>query len=484
MSHFRISRGLIVSVVLLGGLAAASWYYFSQRTEKAPEIDTIQVSKGDVTQVVTASGTIDPVTSVEVSSQISGLIREVLVDYNSLVKQGDVLARIDPATYDQRLKQAKADFASSQASNTLARLNTERTRELYAKNLVTQQDRDSAEAQLAQADAALLTRQAAVDDALVNLSRCTLYAPINGIVMQRAADVGKTVAASLNAPTLFIIANELAKMQITAAVAEADIGNIEAGQSVSFTVDAFPTRNFKGKVIQVRNYPKTASNVVTYETIIEVNNDGLKLKPGMTANVSIVVAERRDTLKIANSAIRVRVPPELLVQKAEPAKTGTAKATAPMTDEERRRIRMEVMREAGFTPGAGRPTPEIIAKAQELAKARGIELDFSRGPGGGGGRGGERAAASQVPTGTTTRTLYRLTSSDPLKPVIEAVTVKLGISDGMFTEVIEGLAENDALVTSVNQAGTRSTQTGGTSNPMMPFGGGRGGMGGGGGGRR
>jgi HlyD family secretion protein len=460
--------GLVISIVVIGAAAAGGWYYWSQKGEKAPEILTTAVSTGDVIQVVTASGDIQPMTSVEVSSQISGLIREVLVDFNSPVKAGDVLARIDPATYDQRLKQAQADYASTAASTKLAKLNTDRTRELAKQSLVTQQEVDQAEAQLAQANAQLLTRQASVEDAKVNLSRCTIYAPINGLVMQRAADVGKTVAASLNAPTLFIIANDLARMQISAAVAEADVGNIEVGQPVTFGVDAYPLRQFKGVVKQIRNYPKTAQNVVTYETMIEVSNDDLKLKPGMTANVSIIVAQRRGTLKITNNALRVRPPEELLVQKKGEAKEG-AKKDAPkaVSEEDRRRISREIMREVGYSREMGPMPAEMQAKATLLAKEKGIEIDFSRMGGGRGAQGGGPGASAPVGA-PITRTIYRLISTNPAKPELEAVQVKLGISDGMATEIIEGVNEGDLIVTSVVMPNAKGAASG-AANPANPF---------------
>jgi len=469
MSKTRFPKGIVIGSLLVIGLGAGAWSLFGGKDEKGPEVSMAVLARGELTSVVTASGDLQPVTTIDVSSQVSGLITEVLVDFNSAVKEGDVLARLDPATYEQRLKQAEADQASAKASNQLTRLNTERTRELFKRSLVTQQELDQAEAQLAQSNASLLTRNAAVEDAKVNLSRCTIYAPIDGIVMQRATEPGKTVAASLNAPTLFIIANELAKMQIVAAVAEADIGNVQEGQSVSFTVDAFPQRQFHGKVTQIRNYPKTNSNVVTYETLINVSNDDLKLKPGMTANVSIIVAQRKQALKVPNAALRVRPPDSLMAPKpTEPAiaKAGdTPKAAPKFTEEEERRIRREIMREAGFSRDSGPPTPEMIQRIQQLARERGIEIDmarFSGRMGGGSGRvspqGGDNAISA-------TRTVFRLVSKDPAKPLFEPVTVKLGISDSISTEIIEGLSEGDQVLTAV-LSGISMPSAGGAPNPF------------------
>ncbi|MBI5382803.1 MAG: efflux RND transporter periplasmic adaptor subunit [Opitutae bacterium] len=482
MAKSSSSGGLIITLVILAIAAGGGWYFWNRSAEKPPEVSTTTIAKGDIVQVVTATGDLQPVTSVDVSSQISGQIKEVLVDFNTPVKAGQVLAKLDPATYDQRLKQAQADLASTQANTNLVRLNTERTRELRQKNLVSQQELDQAEAQLAQANAQLQTRQASVDNANVDLSRCTLYAPIDGIVMDRLCDVGKTVAASLNAPTLFTIVNNLSKMQINAAVAEADIGSVEVGQQVNFTVDAFPNRQFRGKITLIRNAPKTSQSVVTYQTIIEVSNDDLRLKPGMTANVSIVIAQRSGVLKIANSALRVRIPEEvlqkrLLETKPAPAAPGApAEAPAPkaMSEEELRNARRAIMRDAGMSPGSP-PTPEIIQKAQQLAKERGIELDFSRMGGRGSRSEGGRSGASNAPV---YRNVYRLAGPDPKTAQFEQVRVQLGISDGISTEVLDGLKENDVIVTSVTLPNSAAAHSPSTANPLMGGRGGPGGMGG------
>jgi len=471
MAKKRLTSYLVGTILVAAAAAGTYWYTQVRGNNKAPEISTVPVNKGDVVMTVTASGTLQPVTTVEVSSQVSGLISAVLVDYNSVVKSGDVLARLDPATYEQRLKQAQADMSSAQANYTLTQLNTKRTQELFDKGLATAQDRDQGNANLQQAEATLKTKQAAVDNAKVDLSRCTIYAPIDGMVLQRAVDVGKTVAASLNAPTLFIIANELAKMQIIAAVAEADVGNVAQRQPVNFSVDAYPGRQFKGEITQIRNYPVTQSNVVTYETVIGVNNEDLKLKPGMTANVSIIVSQRNGVLKVSNSALRVRVPEELVVRKIElPSAAGTGTDSTPkkpLSDEERRKVMREIFAKVGWSPRDGTPpSPEQIAKIQEEAKVAGIEFDPSRF-----GRGSGGQSKSQVSNTPVMRTVYRLAKeSTAEKPLIEAVSVKLGITDGTATEVLEGLSENDSLVTGVTLA-TKSSG-GSAANPMMPsFGG-------------
>jgi HlyD family secretion protein len=467
----RVWKTLIV-IVAVAAVAAGSWYFWNRSSDRTPEYSTVTVGRGEVVQVVTATGDIEPVLNVNVSSQISGIISKLYVDWNSPVKKDQVLAQLDPSTYQANALQAEGQLANAKANYELTRVNTERTRELFAKSLVTQADRDTAEAQLLQADAQVKIQSASLDVVKVNLARCTIYSPIDGVVISRQVDVGNTVAASLSAPTLFMIANDLTKMQIIAAVAEADIGNVKVGQTVNFTVDAFPNQQFRGRVSQIRNSPQTQQNVVIYQTVIDVTNPDLKLRPGMTANVSIVVADRNDTLRIANSALRVRLPEELVPKppapEAGPAVAGSgavAPAAKPMTDEERRRTTFAILTEAGFTRGGGQPTPDVLQKAQQLAKDRGLDLDFSRFTGGGRGNSGAGAV--------TTRTVYRLVGPDVKTAKLEAVSAKLGITDGIFTEVASGLKEGDVIVTSVTMAGGSSTSA---ARPAAnPFAGGPGG---------
>lgn len=453
----RPVKFLIVTLVLLG-LAAAGTYQFLARKEPPPSFNTTTVSRGSIIQAVTASGDLQPVVQVEVSSQVSGIIENVSVDFNSPVKTGDVIAQLDPATYESRLKQARAQLANTRANHALMKVNHDRVAGLAERNLVSQQELDQARAQLQQAEAQLLIQQAVVENAETDLARCTITAPIDGIVISRVAERGMTVAASLNAPTLFVIANDLSKMQIVAAVAEADIGSVEVGQMAMFTVDAYPGRQFRGRVSQIRNSPVVVQNVVSYNTLIDVSNDDLKLRPGMTANISIVLARRDNTLRVANSALRARIPENLLPPppadpaKADGAQHGPAKALTPATREQA----FAILQEAGFTPGGGRPSPEVLAKAREIAAARGLELP----------QRGRREGGSDGDNTPVTRTLYRVIGTGPTAH-LEAVNVRLGITDGAFTEVIDGLAEGDVIATGLAVGG--SARPSGSSNP---FGGG------------
>jgi HlyD family secretion protein len=392
---------LIAGVLVLVG--AAVWYV-KYRKDSGPQYQTVQVARGDLTQVVTATGQLNPVTNVTVGCQVSGRIAKLYVDYNSPVTNGQLVAQIDPLTYQANMHQAEGDFANSEAALELAKINATRSEELFQAKLIPHSDYDQAMANLHQAAATVQVKQAAVEKAQVDLQYCNIYSPVDGMVISRSVDVGQTVAASLNAPTLFVIANDLTKMQIDANVAEADVGGVEVSQNVDFTVDAFPNRTFHGAVVQVRNSPITVQNVVTYDTVIGVNNPDLKLKPGMTANVSIVIAERSDVLRIPNSALRFR-PPE------------AATNAAPQV--------------AGGAPRSGaRP----------------------------GGSSGQRSKGEHRPT----RTIYVL-KDEKLQPV----QVKTGITDGIFTEITDGLSEKDKVVTSA----TFKSGGGASAQASNPFGG-------------
>src|SRR6266404_2951702 len=295
----------IVTAALAGGTA----WYLNNDHDDAPIYTTTPVSRGDITQSVTASGQLNPVLNVQVGSQISGNILKLYADYNSLVKSNQVVAQLDPAIFQASVHQAEGDLANARAGQELAELNAKRSAELVKNNLIPQSDHDKAIADLHQAEAQVQIKEAALERSKVDLAHCTIYAPVDGIVISRSVDVGQTVAASMNAPVLFIIANDLSKMQIDANVSEADVGAVEERQPVSFTVDAFPSRTFVGKVVQIRNSPITVQNVVTYDTVIGVDNPDLKLKPGMTATLSITTAQRNGVLRIPNGALRFK-PPE------------------------------------------------------------------------------------------------------------------------------------------------------------------------------
>ena len=473
-------RWFITLVVLAA--AASGGYYWWRGSDAPPQVTTAAIARGDVTQVVTASGDLEPVLNVNVSSQVSGIVSKLYVDWNTPVKKGQVLLEIDPANYQTALAQAKAQLTNQQANFNLTKLNTERTRELFKRKLVSQADLDTAEAQLTQSSAQVDIQTANVQTAQVNLDRCTIYSPTDGTVISRQVDLGNTVAASLSAPTLFQIAADLKKMQINVDVSEADIGSIAEGQDVNFTVDAYPNSQFHGKVSQIRNSPQTQQNVVVYSVMVAVSNDDLKLKPVMTATSSIVVASRSGTLKVLNSALRVRLPDSLLPaaapkapdtgnvtasggQRTNVGATGASGAPAGGAGGRGGPVRA-LLTELGVDPRAGPLSPDALARLQQLAKERGIELPERYST--------ERGAPA------VTRTLYKV-SGPADHPVFTPVSVKLGITDGMSTEVIAGLQEGDSVVTSVVLP-SAAPASGPVNNPFGGGGGG-GGRGGGGGGR-
>ena len=367
----------------------------------AASYQTATITRGPITQAVTATGTLNPVVNVQVGSQVSGNIAKLFVDFNSPVKAGQVVAQIDPALFQASVTQAEGDLANAQATLELAKVNAKRTQELFAKKTSSQADVDQATATLHQSEANVKIKQGALDKVRTDLEHCTITSPIDGVVISRSVDVGQTVAASLQAPIIFAIANDLTKMQIDANVAEADVGVVKIDQNVDFTVDAFPMQTFHGKVVQVRNAPITVQNVVTYDTVIGVSNPDLKLKPGMTANVSIVIAHKDDVLQIKNAALRYRPPDATLV---ETRRTGTNRM--------------------------GRP-------------AQGRSGGVSEG---------------------TERTVYVLPSGAS-RP--QPAQIKTGISDGIVTEVIEGLKEGDRVVTA-----ELSSAMAAPSPATNPFGGG------------
>jgi len=386
-------------LLLVVALGAVAWWYLRFHGEKPPEYQTVTVTEGPMTQVVTATGTLNPVINVTVGSQISGNISELHADFNSSVKKDQVVAILDPSTYQATLHQCEGDLASAQAALELAQLTAKRKKDLADQKAAPQADLDTALATLNQALATVKIKQANLEKAQVDLDRCTIRSPIDGTVISRSVDVGQTVAAAMNAPVLFLIANDLTKMQIDCAVAEADVGTIEEKQQVDFSVDAFPYRVFHGVVAQVRNAATTVQNVVTYDVVVSVENPDLKLKPGMTANVSLIVAQRENAVKIANAALRFRPPEE-----------AGAKGTSP----------------SPAAGGGGQRPPGAGGGGR---------------PSGGGGKPGGRGGGARGE-----RKVYVIAPGSA-KP--EAVTVKLGISDGVSTEVLEGLKVGDVVVTGV-----------------------------------
>jgi len=296
--------GILVLLALLIGVGGVAWL----RSEKSPKYRTAPVERGEIVATVSASGTLNAVTTVQVGSQVSGKIKNLYADFNSRVEKGKLIARIDPDTFEAKVNQAKADVDNAKVAVKDAKIKRDSRAALFQEGGISQEERDSAQASYDSATARVEAALAALRAAQVDLDRSYIYAPVNGVVIARNVDVGQTVAASLQAPTLFLIAEDLNKMQVDTNVDEADISRIQVGQQVSFTVDAFPGEMFKGQVVQIRQAPIVQQNVVTYNVVVAVVNPDLKLKPGLTANVRILVDRRADALKIPNAALRFRPP--------------------------------------------------------------------------------------------------------------------------------------------------------------------------------
>jgi HlyD family secretion protein len=297
----------------------------------ATTLETAAAKRGNLTQKITATGLISAVKSVDVGSQISGTILKLFVDFNSIVTNGQVIAQIDPALYQANVHQTQGNLNNVKAALELARINEAREKQLLDSKLVSQADYDQSIASLHQAEASVEIWMASLENSRANLKYCTISSPIDGVVISRKLDVGQTVAAAFNTPVLFTIANDLTKMNIDASVSESDIGQVKTGQKAEFTVDAFPDDVFQGKVVQVRKSPSTVNNVVTYDAIIAVDNPEQKLFPGMTADVSILVTERKDVLKIPNAALRFMPPEDVKVDEAGSASPTNQAATALVT---------------------------------------------------------------------------------------------------------------------------------------------------------
>ncbi len=601
-------RKTLLATVALAVLAGGGYAYY-RYTQKpvAPTINTARVTRGDLAEMVGATGALQAVTTVQVGTQVSGTIQELNADFNSLVRKGQVLARLDPSLFATQIEQARANLIRAEADLERFRVSLDdsrtklnRARELSEKKLIAQTELEAAEVAVRSAEAQLRSQQAAVTQSQaslqqnqVNLAHTVIESPIDGLVISRNVDVGQTVAASMSAPTLFILAADLTKMQVLASLDESDVGRIRPGQAVRFRVDAFPTEEFLGAVTQVRLQPTTVQNVVTYQTVIDVPNPQLKLKPGMTANVNIEIARRQDVLRVPNTALRFRPPAEIFTalgqtppptggggrggrggagpdtRNAQPSQPPVAQqqpavpqqpsspqgaaaerrpatqqaateqrpaiqpraSNEPTSGEQRpgRRGEQAQNGESSSEPGSGRGagdgrrggrgnfqermanmTPEERERFMERMRARGLtppsDGQTAATPQRGRGQG-PRAGARTTPApaaaqggATTFDALFGpLPPTESLGQVwlkvdnkLQRVRLRLGITDGQQTELIQALDGNlddgTEVVTSVITGAVRTAVTPQGGNAFPGMGGGRGfdrggGFGGGGGGR-
>lgn len=368
-------KRVIPAALVFAGVTAVTWIYVSQNTDAAPEIRTSRVSRGDIVETVQGTGTLGAVTTVTVGSQVSGVVSWLGADFNSTVRKGQVIARLDPALLDAQVLQARASLTRATAevrqqevSLADGRSKLERATALSARGLVSVTDLDAAklavaiaESQLQSTRASLVQSEAALNQAQVNLSRASIVSPIDGVVIQRSVDVGQTVAASLSSPELFVIAADLGDMQVLAQIDETDVSKIGIGQPVRVKVDAYPDETFDGAVSQIRLQAQVVSNVTTYSAIVDVPNTDLRLKPGMTASVTIEIARRDDVLRVQNAALRFRPTDETLalIGYAAPAVANGDVASA----------RDAVLLTGGARTNARKKTSEVWVREADAVRA-------------------------------------------------------------------------------------------------------------------
>jgi HlyD family secretion protein len=417
----KIARWAILALVV-AGISFAIWKWRSGKPDVEIAYKSSPIDKRKITARVTASGALQATVTVQVGAQVSGRIAVLNADFNSTVKKGDLIAKLDPQLFIAAVERERANFASAKAGVTRAEAQQrdadmvlKRTKALNEQGLASASELQTAETNVSVtaaatdvARAALQQAQAALNQAQVNLSYTDIRSPIDGTVISRNVDVGQTVAASLQAPVLFTIAEDLRKMQVHTSVAEGDVGRLSPGMEATFTVDAFPGQRFKGKVGQIRNAAQTVQNVVTYDAVIDVDNSDLRLRPGMTATVTIVYAERPDVVAVPNAALRFKPPVEAIASSS----ATLASATPPA--------------------GSGRPPRHA---------------------------GGPHATGDDG----APRTVYVLRGGRA-----EPVSIKTGLSDGTLTEVLSGdLHEGDSAIIDATVSGKPAGSGGPSGTPRM-----------------
>ncbi len=486
----RASRWWIPGIVLVA-VASAFWLWAARKGDAAPTYRSAVVEQGDIRVSISATGTLSALSTVDVGSEVSGKLTEVLVDYNDRVKKGQVIARIDPSTFDAQIAQGDASIASARASLATAHAtlrNTEldyaRKSELLKRQLVAHSDvdqalaaRDQARAQVASAEAQIRQQQASAENAHLNLGRTVIRSPVDGVVLNRSVEPGQTVAASLQAPVLFKIAEDLSKMEILLAVDESDIGQVKEQQAVSFTVDAFPDRQFRGVVRQIRLSATNTNNVITYPVVVAVDNSDEALLPGMTTNAEIVVSRRDGVLKVPNAAIRFKPADSALA--ASPS-SKPAGGRAGMSEELPKLVatlKLDATQQAIFDAAFAQMRERQAARtaSQTSPGGNGGSALFGRFPGGGppsGNTGGgldgqmrqrmlerfsQQFAAFRsglrddqrglwdsglnALIGARRAPIYRLVDGKPAP-----LTVRIGASDGSSTEIIGDIKAGDEVI--------------------------------------
>jgi HlyD family secretion protein len=535
-------KRVIIALLIIAVVGAGAGAYYIRNRGTDVQVNTSPVSRGDLVDTVGATGTLQAVVTVQVGSQVSGNISWLGADFNSIVHKGQVVARLEPSLFEAQVAQAKANLTKSTAdvehskvALTDAQTKYKRATELATRSLIPQSDLDAAKIAVDEAQAMLQSSQATVEQsqanlnqAQVNLDHCVITAPIDGIVIQRSVDVGQTVAASMQAPTIFIIAADLTKMQVNANIDEADVGRIRPGQTVTFRVDAYPGDEFTGQVAQIRLQPVVVQNVTTYGTIVNVPNGDLRLKPGMTANLKVQIAKRSDVLRVPNASLRFRPTSEVFAALNQPVPPearfaggrgggrggsgggrGSGSQGGPAASVQRdpsMGAGGEPAAPGGSASGSGRPGGGGFGRV-----AQGSGQADGNGNGNGNGHGADDRASRKQAVKATDKNKAAADRSALITPKygapqsaetidalfaplamvetsgrawlyfnkeLKPVNLRLGITDGTNTEVLSGeLQPGMELVTGVILGSARSTATGaGSGNPLLP---GRGGPGGG-----
>lgn len=451
---------IIISAVILIPLLITGYFLLNKENGVSIEWETKTIERGDMEISITATGTLEAVKEVEVGTQVSGIISVIYVDFNSEVRRGQVIARLDTTTLASQVYDSRANYTRKKIMVDQALRNLKRAKDLYREKVMAQVEYDKVLDEYETAKSNLLSADAQLERAKINLSYATIISPINGVIISRNVEQGQTVASSFNSPTLFNIVNDLTKMQVEASIDEADIGQIKEGQKVSFTVDAYPDDIFSGVVRQKRLKPEIVSNVVTYTVIVDVPNPDLKLMPGMTASITVLIDERRGVLKIPSRALSFQPPYSYLEYYQNNLPDSVKQAMDDRVSSMRKR-----MKERGMTDSQ-------IEERLKAVSARVISGGGSGGmgggqgfPGGGGGGTSTPGAGGSIWSSQGQPGMVWVREGDEVKPL----RVRTGMSDGSFTELLgEQLTEGMEVVIAAKYDEENESQERKTSNPFVP----------------
>ena len=507
-------KKIILTLIVLAVIGGGTYAYYKSKGAPAPTVTSMQITRGDIADVVQATGTLEPVETVDVGTQVSGIVLELHADFNHFVKKGQVIARLDPSLIETAIERSKANVTRAEAeldrlrvSEADAERKFEQAKQMWDKQLIPRDQYDTAElnvksikSQIVSSQAGLIQAKADLNTQNVNLGHTIIRAPIDGIVISRSVDQGQTVAASMNAPVLYQLAEDLTKMQVLANIDEAEIGKLRMGQNVEFTVDAYPNDRFTGKVREVRLMPTTVQNVVTYATVIEAPNPQYKLKPGMTANVSIEIARRNNVLRAPAAALRFRPTPDMFLALKQPVpedlNRGFGRGGGPGGQGGGR---------AGFNGASGQRgggAPQAGGRSDMSPEERRKQLEermasmspeererFQNRRRDGGQRGGQapQAPAAKPIDATNAQTLDAIFAPVQIQEgrariwvhennQLRSIDVRTGISDGTWTEIVANGEASELqagtpvvtnLVTGMESA-ARPGQQGAGGSPLMP----------------